>query len=61
MEKLKEALDLVLDTLGLPECDDIYRAREMIRKAVEKDRSVQKEIDLIIKLSINVVYEKRDN
>ena len=61
MEKLKEALDLVLDTLGLPECDDIYRARKMIREAVENDRSVQKEIDLIIKLSINVVYEKRDN
>ena len=61
MELLKEALDLVLDTLGLPECDDIYRARKMIREAVENDKSVQKEIDLIIKLSINVVYEKRDN
>ena len=33
-ELLKQTLDLVLDTLGLPPCDDIYRARNMIRDAV---------------------------
>ena len=37
-EKLKEALDIVLDTLGLPPCDDIHIARKMIRDTVKKDR-----------------------
>ena len=40
MELLKESIDLVLDTLGLPPCDDIYKGRKMIRDAVKKDRKV---------------------
>ena len=57
---LRQVLALVLDTLGLPQCDDIYRARKMIRDAVERDREAKKEIDLVIKLATNVVYEKKD-
>ena len=37
---LRQVLDIVLDTLGLPQCDDIYRARKMIRDAVENDREM---------------------
>ena len=40
MELLKKSIDLVLDTLGLPPCDDIYKARKMIRDAVKKDRMI---------------------
>lgn len=55
-ELLKQTLDIVLDTLGLPQCDDIYKAREMIRDAVNQDRWFQEYIDKIIKLASNIVY-----
>ena len=35
MDLLKEALNLVLDTIGLPPCDDINEARKIIRHKVE--------------------------
>ena len=60
-EKLKEALDIVLDTLGLPPCDDIQKARTLIRKAVRKDRNLQEHIDDVIKLASNIVYGTEDN
>ena len=40
MGKLKQALDLVVDALSLPPCNDINIARKMIRDAVEKDTNV---------------------
>ena len=39
MELLKQTIHLVLDTLGLPACDDIYEGRRMIREAVKRDRT----------------------
>ena len=53
---IKQTIDLVLDTLSLPKCDNIYEARNMIRTAVNQDRDVQKHIDEIIKLSYNMIH-----
>ena len=61
IEKLKEAMDLVLDTLGLPPCGDIQRARESIRRAIRKDRIKKEHIDYVIKLVSNIVYDTEDN
>ena len=58
--KLKLTLDHVLDTLGLPPCDDIQKARKVIRDAVDSDRTFQKHIDEVIKLATNIVYDKRE-
>ena len=44
-QTFKQAIDLVLDTLGLPPCDDISEAREMIREAIKNDRRVQNNIE----------------
>ena len=57
---LKEALDIVLDILGLPPCDDIHEIRIMIRDVVENDRKVKMHIDEIIKLAANIVYGNED-
>ena len=53
---IKQTLNLVLDTLGLPQCDNIFEARKMIHEEVKKDRTVQKHIDEIIKLSYNMIH-----
>ena len=60
MELLKKTLDLVLDTIGLPECNNINEGRQMIRDAVSKDRNIEKCIDEVIKLASNIVYGKED-
>ena len=45
IEKLKEAMDLLLDTIGLPPCGDIQRARELIRRAIRQDRIKKEQVD----------------
>ena len=45
IEKLKEAMDLLLDTIGLPSCGDIQRARELIRRAIRQDRIKKEQVD----------------
>ena len=57
---LKEALSLVLDTLGLPPCDDIFKARKMIRDQVKRDGSVKKYIEEVIKLAYNIAKGRGD-
>ena len=54
--KIKKSIDLILDTLGLPPCDDIHKARKMIRKAINNNRNVQKHIKEVIKLSYGVIH-----
>ena len=49
-------MSLVLDTIGLPPCDDIYEASKMIRARCERDRNVMKHINEVIKLATNIVY-----
>ena len=60
IEKLKRTIDLVLDTLGLPACDDIHVGRRMIREAVRNNRMFQENIGEIIKLASNIAYGKED-
>ena len=60
MELLKKTIDLVLNTIGLSECDNIYEGRQMIRDAVNKDRDIENHIDEVINLATNIVYGKED-
>ena len=53
-------MNLILDTLGLPPCDDVHEARRKVREIVRNDREVQFEIDEIIRLSANIAYGIED-
>ena len=50
-------MDLILDAIHLPPCDDIYVARKMVRQAVKRDRRVKAHIDEVIKLATGIVYK----
>ena len=60
MDMLKRTLDIVLDILGLPQCDDIHETRIMICDAVKNDRKVKQYIDEIVMLAANIVYGNKD-
>ena len=53
-------MNVILDAIGLPPCDDIQKARKMIREACEKDRTVRENIDEVIHLAVNIVHGKED-
>ena len=50
-------MDLILDAIHLPPCDDIYVARKMVRQAVKRDRKVKAHINEVIKLATDIVYK----
>ena len=50
-------MNLILDTLGLPACDDVYEARRKVREVIRNNREVHARIDEIIKLSANIAYD----
>ena len=53
---LKQSIDLILDTIGLPPCNDINKASKMIREAVKKDTRLKRHIDEVIKVCSDIVY-----
>ena len=53
-------MNLILDTLGLPPCDDVHEARRKVREVIQNDREVEAKINEIIRLSANIAYGIED-
>ena len=53
-------MDLILNTIGLPSCDNALKARRIIKEAIQKDRHVQANIDEVAKLAADMVYSDEE-